>query len=118
MSARALGQDLVGRLRDRRFLAALGLRGLRRLGRGVGWYTPTVMSRRFKVLLEWDSDDHVWVAYVPTLADISTYGETRHEAIEMAREAIAGYLEAAAKEGLPVPQGDRGDIVEVEIPTP
>jgi hypothetical protein len=38
-------------------------------------------------------------------------GDTRHE-------AIAGYLEAAAKEGLPVPQGDRGDIVEVEIPAP
>ena len=63
------------------------------------------------MLLEWDSDDHVWVAYVPTLADISTYGEARHE-------AIAGYLEAAAKEGLPVPQGDRGDIVEVEIQAP
>ncbi|MGH8571683.1 MAG: type II toxin-antitoxin system HicB family antitoxin [Gammaproteobacteria bacterium] len=88
------------------------------LGRGVGRYTSTVMPRRFKVLLEWDSDDHVWVAYVPTLADVSTYGETRDEAIEMAREAIAGYLEAAAKEGLPVPQSDRGDVVEVEIPAP
>ena len=74
--------------------------------------------RRFKVLLEWDEDDRVWVAYAPVLGDLSTYGDTREEAIDMAREAIAGYLEAAAKEGLPGPAADRGDVVEVEVPAP
>jgi hypothetical protein len=34
------------------------------------------------------------VTHVPDLGDISTFGDTR--------EAIAGYLEAAAKEELPI----------------
>ena len=75
-------------------------------------------ARRFKVLLEWDADDRVWVTHVPALGDLSTYGETRDEALEMTREAIAGYLEAAAKEGLAVPGPDTGDVVEVEVPAP
>jgi hypothetical protein len=29
-------------------------------------------SRRFKVLLEWDAEDAVWVTYVPALNHLST----------------------------------------------
>lgn len=58
-------------------------------------------GRRFKVLLEWDADEQVWVSYVPTLGQLSTHGDTRDEALEQTREAILGYLEAAAKEGTP-----------------
>ena len=57
----------------------------------------------FQVMLEWDSEDNVWVTYVPTLDFLSTYGDTKIEAIENTREAILGYVEAAAKEGLAVP---------------
>ena len=45
----------------------------------------------------------MWVTYVPALDFLSTYGDTKEEAIENTREAILGYVEAAAKEGLPVP---------------
>ena len=51
-----------------------------------------MVARRFKVLIEWDPEDQVWVTYVPVLDHLSTYGETREEALENTREAIIGYL--------------------------
>lgn len=76
-------------------------------------------SRRFKVLLAWDADDRAWVTYVPTLGYLSTYSDTRDEALSQTREAILGYLEAAAKEGLPVPPADADtEVVEVEVVAP
>lgn len=72
--------------------------------------------RRFAVVLEWDGEDQVWVTYVPALGHLSTYGESREEALEQTREAIEGYLEAAAREGLPVPAaGEEPEIVELEV---
>lgn len=62
---------------------------------------------RFQMLIEWDAEDQVWVTYVPSLGHLSAFGETRDEALAMTKEAILGYIEAAAKEGLPVPPGDR-----------
>ena len=60
-------------------------------------------SRSFQVVLEWDSEENVWVTNVPALDFLSTYGDTKEDAITNTREAIQGYLEAAAKESLPVP---------------
>jgi predicted RNase H-like HicB family nuclease len=78
-----------------------------------------VATRRFKVLLEWDPDDRIWVTYVPALNHLSTFGSTREEALHQTREAIVGYLEAAAKEGIPVPRvPDASDIVDLEVSVP
>lgn len=75
-------------------------------------------ARRFKVLVEWDPADRVWVTYVPALDNMSTYGDTRDEALENTREAILGYVEAAEKEGIPVPAGGpEAELVEVEVIT-
>jgi predicted RNase H-like HicB family nuclease len=52
------------------------------------------MTQHFQVMLEWDADEDVWVTYVPTLNGLSTFGETREEALSQTREAILGYLEA------------------------
>ena len=57
----------------------------------------------YNVVLEWDPEENVWVTYVPALDFLSTYGETKEEAIANTREAILGYVEATAKEGLPGP---------------
>ena len=74
---------------------------------------------RYNVFLERDADDGVWVAYVPTLNWLSTYGETRDEALEQAREAILGYLEAASKEGLDIPRSDaEAQLTAVEVAAP
>lgn len=41
--------------------------------------------------------------FVPALPSVATQGETVEEAMAMAREAIEGYLEVMAEDGLPIP---------------
>ena len=72
-------------------------------------------SRQFQVLLEWDADEHVWVTYVPGLDFLSTYGDTRDEALAQTREAIAGYIEAAAKEGISISNVESAELIQLEV---
>lgn len=58
-------------------------------------------NRQFRVLVDWDPEARAWVTLVPGLGDLSTFGETREEALAQTREAILGYLEAARREGIP-----------------
>lgn len=75
-------------------------------------------TRSYQVVLEWEAESEAWVAYVPALNHISTYGATHDEAIEQAREAILGYLEASEREGLPVPDSaTEVEVVDVEVAT-
>jgi predicted RNase H-like HicB family nuclease len=62
-------------------------------------------SRQFQAFMEYDAEDKVWVTYVPALDNLSTFGETPDEAIENTREAVLGYLEAAAIEKIDVDAG-------------
>ncbi|MDQ7826884.1 MAG: type II toxin-antitoxin system HicB family antitoxin [Candidatus Eremiobacteraeota bacterium] len=73
-----------------------------------------VMLKHFNVLLEWDEEDKVFISYVPALNNISTYGDTREEALANTREAIMGYIEAAQKEGIPVKE-DQGSLEWVNL---
>ena len=76
-------------------------------------------TRRFKVLLEWDDQDQVWVTCVPALDYTSTFGETREEALANTREAILGYLEAAEKDGIFIPEeSTEAELVELEVAIP
>jgi predicted RNase H-like HicB family nuclease len=71
---------------------------------------------RFNVLLEYDSGDKVWVSYVPRLNWLSTYGKSRARAVARTREAVIGYLQAAEKEGLTVPEDDEQiELTSVEV---
>ena len=49
-------------------------------------------------------EDGFWVAECPTLPGCVSQGETREEAIQNIREAIAGYVAALEEDGLPVPE--------------
>ncbi len=61
----------------------------------------------------------MWVTYVPTLGHLSTFGDTRDEALEQTREAIIGYLEAAVKEGIAIPRADaETEVVDLEVTAP
>ena len=71
-------------------------------------------SRHFKVILEWDKDDSVWVTYVPALNFLSTFGETRETALEQTKDAIEGYLETARSEGVAIPQRE-SEVIEIEV---
>ena len=76
-------------------------------------------TRRFEVLLKWDAEDQIWVTYVPALGHLSTFGDTREEPLAMTKEAILGYIEAATKEGLPVPSEDSpAELVDLEVAVP
>lgn len=41
---------------------------------------------------------------VPSLPGCISYGKTFEEAIEMIKDAIAGWLEVARQEGIPIPE--------------
>lgn len=76
-------------------------------------------TQQFSVVVEWDSDAEMWVTHVPALDHLSTYGPTREAALKSTQEAIVGYLEAAAKDGIPVPRsGPEPSIVELEVSLP
>ena len=67
---------------------------------------------RYRVLIEQD-EDGVYVAEVPALPDCVSQGETRTEAINNIKEAIAEYLESLEADGEPVPPSIAEEIVEV-----
>ena len=75
-----------------------------------------MVTRQYKVLLEFDAEGHLWASYVPALGCLSTFGDTREEALANTREAIVGYLEAAAKEGIAVAaMMPETELVEIEV---
>lgn len=48
-------------------------------------------------------EDGYWIAECPSLPGCISQGQTRQEAIENIREAIALYIEALEEDNLPVP---------------
>ena len=73
------------------------------------------MTRTFEIRLDWDPGEKVYVASVPALNDLSTFGATREQAIEAARDAIVGFVEASRKEGMPLPPAVESEVVRLEI---
>ena len=73
-------------------------------------------KRRFTVSLE-PAEEGGYVVTVPVLPGCVTQGETREEALEMARDAIAAHLASLAKHGEPLPRG-LGEIEAVEVDVP
>jgi len=57
--------------------------------------------REYDVVLVPEAEDGYSV-FVPDLPSLATQGETVEEALEMARDAIEGYLEIMGDEGWPV----------------
>lgn len=69
----------------------------------------------YRIRLE-KEEEGGYIVIVPALAGCVTFGETVEEAIEMAKEAIEGYIETLMELGKDVPIGDDGfvDIAFVE----
>lgn len=67
---------------------------------------------KYRVLIEQD-EDGFFVAEVPSLPGCVSQGQTRQEALENIREAIAGYLESLEDHHEPVPPSIHEEIVEV-----
>jgi antitoxin HicB len=60
-------------------------------------------ERRYTVLFE-PAEEGGFVATCPALPGLVTEGETLEEAREMVKDAIRGYLESLAMDGLPAPR--------------
>ena len=69
---------------------------------------------RYTAVIEWDSEDRVYVATVPALR-VSTYAETREKVLEKVKEAITVTIEGLQAVGQLVPQGDEDKVETVEV---
>ncbi len=58
-------------------------------------------EREYEMRLE-PQDGGGFTVFVPELLDVVTEGQTREEALAMAKDAIDGYLEAVREEGWPI----------------
>jgi predicted RNase H-like HicB family nuclease len=63
-----------------------------------------VAEREYTIILQPDEEEGGYTVTVPALPGCVTEGDTLDEALTMAQEAIAGYLEALAKHGEPLPE--------------
>jgi len=66
-------------------------------------------TREYDVILS-PEDEGGFSVFVPELPSVATQGETREEALAMAKEAIEAYLEAMQEDGLPIPRVERGRV--------
>ena len=65
----------------------------------------TARQYRYTVLFE-PAEEGGYVVTCPSLPGLVTEGDTLEEARDMAADAIRGYLESLAKDGLPIPPED------------
>ncbi len=69
---------------------------------------------KYRVFIEQD-EDGVYVAEVPSLPGCISQGQTRSEALENIKEAIAGYLESLKAHGELVLPPISEEIVDVSV---
>lgn len=69
---------------------------------------------KYRVLIEQD-EDGVYGAEVPALPGCISQGQTRAEAVENVREAIAVYLESLEAHDDPIPPPITEELVEVQV---
>ncbi|HEX4206004.1 MAG TPA: type II toxin-antitoxin system HicB family antitoxin [Ktedonobacteraceae bacterium] len=60
--------------------------------------------RHYSLEITWDEDDKIYIVNVPELPGCKTHGKTYDEAISNATEVIELWIEAAQKDGWPIPQ--------------
>jgi predicted RNase H-like HicB family nuclease len=66
-------------------------------------------QREYEVRLE-PQPEGGFTVFVPELPDIITEGDTRDEALAMAKDAIDGYLETMREEGWDVRRAETGRV--------
>jgi predicted RNase H-like HicB family nuclease len=71
------------------------------------------------VLLAYDPESNVSTVKVPALPGCGTEGDSVEEALDMARDAIAGNLLARAEQGWDIPvEESRYIVATIEVPVP
>ncbi len=62
------------------------------------------MKFKYKIDLEWDPDDHIYVATVPELPGCMSHGKTEHEALRQVEKAMTGWIKTAKKTKMTIPE--------------
>jgi antitoxin HicB len=70
------------------------------------------MAVKYRVLIEPD-EDGIFVAEVPALPGCISQGQTRAEAVDNIKEAIAAYLASLKQHGEPISPPMSEEVVEV-----
>lgn len=70
--------------------------------------------RHFNIVLRPEPEGG-FTALVPALPGCVTYGRTLPEAKEMAKDAIAGYIESLRKHGEPIPTDDETLLTSLDL---
>jgi antitoxin HicB len=73
--------------------------------------------RQYTVILIPDLEEGGFTATVPALPGLVTQGESRDEALQMARDAIVFHLECLTQEGERIPDDSSVLFEHVEVPT-
>lgn len=68
---------------------------------------------KYTIILEPNYPEDGYTVRVPALPGCITYGRTREEALERAKEAIQGFIEGLQKAGEPVPE----EVTPAELET-
>ena len=71
------------------------------------------MAKKYTIILEPKYPEEGYTVRVPALPGCITYGRSREEALERAKEAIAGFIEGLQKAGEPVPE----EVTPAELDT-
>jgi predicted RNase H-like HicB family nuclease len=69
-------------------------------------------NKTYRIVLRKETEG-TYTAFVPSLPGCITWGESVEHALEMAKEAIEGYIAVLKEEGEPVP--DDNDILEYSL---
>lgn len=77
-----------------------------------------IQIAKFTAIFE-PAEEGGYTVTVPSLPGCITEGDTFEEAVEMAEEAISGYLESLRKNNEPIPEEKRSSFVGViNVPVP
>lgn len=60
-------------------------------------------ATHYSMLIQWDSEDEIYIVSVPELPGAKTHGKTYEEAIKNALDVVELWIDAAKKDGRPVP---------------
>lgn len=68
---------------------------------------------KYTIILEPNYPEEGYTSRVPALPGCVTYGRTKEEALERAKEAIEGFIEGLQKAGEPIPE----EVTPAELET-
>ena len=58
---------------------------------------------KYSVIIQYDGNDHIYIASVPELKGCKAHGDTPEEALQEIKIAFHLWLEAARENGIPIP---------------